>query len=286
VAKSYDQVFQVGTWQRSDWQFRKAVEMVAAGRIGKLHTVTCATDANPTGGPFESRIVPKHLNWNLWLGQAPLSDYTPERCHYTFRWWHEYAGGKVTDWGAHHIDIAQWAIDSMPTQIVTRGEMPNLENGYNVAKRFEADVTYQNGVRLAVRDSGRRGILFEGDQGRIFVNRGILDGAPVKAMSTNPLEPEDFRKYADDNLDRPQRTGKLDAIINHMGNFFDCVESRKTPISDIESQHRSATTCHLINISLRLGQDLRWNAKAEECGDARANAMLSREQRKGFEVIA
>lgn len=286
VAARHDRVVQVGTWQRNDERFRLAVELVRAGRIGKLKRVTCATDKNPTGGPFVSTPVPEHLNWNLWQGQAVEQPYLPQRCHYTFRWWWDYAGGKMTDWGAHHIDIAQWAIDSLPVHVAGKGKLPTVKDGYSVATDFAADIAYENGVELLVRDTGRRGILFEGDQGRFFVNRGVIDGTPVKQLQQNPLPRDQFTAYGYDNLDRPGRAGKLDAIINHMGNFFDCIHARKTPISDIESQHRSATTCHLANLSIRLGRDLKWDPKTETVvNDQEANEMLRRDQRAGFEVV-
>ncbi|MCA9041239.1 MAG: Gfo/Idh/MocA family oxidoreductase [Planctomycetaceae bacterium] len=286
VVGSSNQVVQVGTWQRSDHRFRLAVEMVRQGRIGNLKRVTCTTDKNPTGGPFETRKVPEHFNWDLWQGQTPDVAYIPERSHYTFRWWREYSGGKMTDWGAHHIDIAQWAIDSLPVEINGRAKYPDIPNGYNVASDFQADLKYANGVELLIRDEGRRGILFEGDEGRIFVNRGSISGAPVDALSSNPLGREIFNVYDNDNLDRPERVGKLDAIINHMGNFFDCIRSRKQTISDVEGQHRSVSTCHLANISMELGRPLKWDPDEEIfLGDEEANAKLSREQRAGFETV-
>ncbi len=280
-------VVQVGTWQRHDHSFRLAAEMVRQGRIGKLKRVTCTTDKNPTGGPFETWRVPRHFNWELWQGQTPDAPYIPERSHYTFRWWYEYSGGKMTDWGAHHIDIAQWAIGSLPVEIKGRATLPEDTGGnsYNVATGFAADIRYANGVELLVRDEGRRGIMFEGDAGRIFVNRGGINGKPVEDLAKHPLPRGEFTLYDNDNLDRPERRGKLDAIINHMGNFYDCCHSRKTPISNVLSQHQSVTTCHLANISMRLGRPLRWNPEAEEFdGDADANTWLSREQRKGYEI--
>ena len=286
VVASSDRVVQVGTWQRSDENFRLAVEMVRCGRIGKLRRITCTTDANPTGGPFAPRPTPSHLNWDLWLGQAPLVPYTPQRCHYDFRWWFDYAGGKMTDWGAHHVDIAQWMIGGLPVAIDARGTLPSIDNGYTVPERFEADITYDNGVELLIRDQGRRGILVEGDAGRLFVNRGVLDGAPVQALADHPLNRSDYTAYEYDNLQRPPRTGKLDAIVNHMGNFFDCIENRKPTISDVESQHRSATTCHLANLSIRLQRPLSWDPVTENFrDDTQANAMLSRPQREGYEVV-
>ncbi|NLY02548.1 MAG: Gfo/Idh/MocA family oxidoreductase [Rhodopirellula sp.] len=285
VAQETGRVVQVGSWQRSDARFRLAVEMVRAGRIGKLKKVVCATGPNPAGGPFPERPVPGHLNWDLWLGQAPKVPYVEERCHYTFRWWYEYAGGKVTDWGAHDIDIAQWAINEYPVKITATGKLPNIENGYNVSTDFHALVRYPSGVELEVGEVGRSGVLFEGETGRLFVNRGTLDGVPVDNLKENPFPREQFQLYAFDNRQRPERVGKLDAIVNHMGNFFDCIETRKTPISDCESQHRSATTCHLINLAIRLGRPLEWDAEKEQfIGDADANTWLSRQQRKGFEV--
>lgn len=280
-----DSVVQVGTWQRSDHRFRLAAEMVRSGRLGKLRKVTCATDANPTGGPFHTAPVPSHFNWNLWQGQTPDVPYVPERSHYTFRWWYEYSGGKMTDWGAHHIDIAQWAINSLPVSIEGRGTPTSVPNGYNVHRRFGATIKYQNGVTLEINDEGRNGILFEGDRGRIFVNRGSISGKPVEDLPDNPLTREQFAIYEHDNLQRPERVGKLEAIVNHMGNFFDCIESRRTPISDLESQHRSVTTCHLANISIRSGRPIQWDPQSETIvNDKAAAAMQSRPQRAGFEV--
>ncbi len=285
VVGNSDRVVQVGTWQRSDHNFRLAVEMVHQGRLGKLQRVTCTTSKNPTGGPFDTMPVPEHFNWDLWQGPTPDVPYIPQRAHYTFRWWYEYSGGKMTDWGAHHIDIAQWAIQSLPVEIDGRATFPDIENGFNVAKDFAADYKYANGVELKVSDEGRDGILFEGDKGRIFVNRGGIHGAPAEELKDNPFPRESFKAYDNDNLSRPIRTGKIDAIVNHMGNFFDCVESRKQTISDIESQHRSVSTCHLGNISQRLGRPLKWDPEQEVfVGDEEANKWLKREYRAGFEI--
>ena len=191
----------------------------------------------------------------------------------------------MTDWGAHHIDIAQWAIDSLPIEIDGKARMPTTEQGYNVAIDFEARYKFANDVLMTVSDTGRNGIMFIGDQGRIFVNRGTLDGKPVDELVSHPLPPEDWTAYEFDDRERPLRAGKLDAIINHMGNFFDCVQSRQVPISDVESQHRSVSTCHLGNISMRLGRKLNWNPTDEHfVDDPQAGTWLAREQRAGYEI--
>jgi len=285
VVRETGRVVQVGSWQRSDSRFRLAVELVRQGRIGKLQRVDVVLGKNVTGGPFSRRPVPAHLNWNLWQGQTPDVPYIEERSHYTFRWWYEYSGGQMTDWGAHHIDIANWAIDSHPVSIDGKARMPDVTDGYNVAVDYNVSYKYANGVELTVSDTGRNGVMLTGDRGRIFVNRGTISGKPVEDLKTNPLSREQFSVYDFDNLSRPERAGKLDAIVNHMGNFFDCLETRKTPISNVESQHRSVSVCHLGNISMRLGRPLKWDPELESfIGDSEANTWLRREQREGFET--
>ena len=286
VAKETGRVIQVGSWQRSDHRFRLAVEMVHQGHVGKLERVDVAIDRPPTGGPFEHRKPPANINWDMWQGQTADVPYIPERCHYTFRWWKEYSGGKMTDWGAHHLDIAQWGIGALPIEVDGRAKYANIKDGYNVPLEYFTTYKYSNGVVMTVADEGRNGVMFTGSKGRIFVNRGTVAGRAVAALKKNPLPREKFRQYGNDNLSRPARMGKLDAIVNHMGNFFDCVRSRKQPISDVVSQHQSATTCHLGNISMELGRPLKWNPKTERfVNDAAADKLLRREQRSGYEVV-
>ncbi len=280
VVAETGRIVQLGSWQRSDHRFRLACEMVRAGRIGRLRRVDVVLGKNVQGGPFAEGEAPKHLNWDLWLGQTPKVPYIAERCHYTFRWWYEYSGGQMTDWGAHHLDIAQWGMGvdrSGPVEIEGKATFPSIPNGYNVAKSFSARYRYANGLEMTVSDEGRNGVMFEGETGHIFVNRGTISGNPVDALKDQPLPREKFALYAHDNLTRPPRMGKLDAIVNHMGNFFDCVRSRQTPISDVVSQHRSASVCHLGNISMRLGRTLRWDPQREQfVGDAEADGWLRR----------
>jgi predicted dehydrogenase len=286
VVAETGRVVQVGSWQRSDHHFRLAVEMVRQGRIGRLQRVDVVIGKNDTGGPFKSIEPPPSLNWDLWQGQTPSVPFMFERCHYTFRWWYEYSGGQMTDWGAHSIDIAQWAIGENPVEIEATAKMPTVKHGYNVAIDFSAKYRYPSGVELTVSDTGRNGITFTGDEGRIFVNRGTLAGKPVDELAQRPLPRESFKLYDYDNHDRPPRRSKLDSIINHMGNFFDCVHSRQRPISDVESQHRSVSTCHLGNIATWVGRKLRWDPTAEGfIDDSAANSHLRRPQRSGYEVV-
>ena len=140
---------------------------------------------------------------------------------------------------------------------------------------------------MTVADKGRNGILFTGSEGRLFVNRENLSGKPAEELEERPFPREAFTLYDFDNRARPERSGKIDAIVNHMGNSFDCVAARRRPLADVESGHRSVSTCHLGNIACRLGRKLAWDPDAERfVSDTEADALLSRPQRPGFEVRA
>src|SRR5262245_15095481 len=144
AARKYDRVFQTGSQQRSDARYRLACELVRNGRIGAVHTVEARIGDNPIGGPFKVAPVPDGLDWNFWKGPTADVPYVLERCHYEFRWWYEYSGGKLTDWGAHHNDIAQWGLGmdgSGPVSVTATGVEPSREpNCYNCHPHFA--VTY------------------------------------------------------------------------------------------------------------------------------------------------
>ncbi|MSR58690.1 MAG: Gfo/Idh/MocA family oxidoreductase [Planctomycetaceae bacterium] len=305
VLNETKRVFQVGTQQRSEMGnaetpqfFLTAVALVHAGRIGTVKKVTCGINGAPTSEPIPVVPVPKELNWGMWLGQAPLVEYRsgkpssnpnyPEsRTHYEFRWWYEYSGGKMTDWGAHHVDIAQWGIGmdkSGPISVQGTAEHPSpmrdgyatLDDRYNVASKFNVTCQFPNGVEMTITSEGDNGILFEGTEGRLFVNRGKISGKPVEDLKSNPL-PEDALV----KLYKGKKPG------NHMANFFECIKDRTQPISDVYTHHRSMTTCHLANIAIRLGRKIEWDAEKEQIiGDKDAQSFVAREQRKGFEAIA
>ncbi len=279
AVKRTGRVFQVGTQQRSEFglRFLQAIAMIRDGRIGELKRVVASTGGGQTGGPFAVTQTPKHLDWNMWLGQAPEVAYTAERCHANFRWWREYAGGQMTDWGAHHVDIALWAIglpDSGMLTLSGTGDVPNVDNGYNMPAQFDVTCTMPNGLPLQMVTGQRQGILFEGDKGRFFVNRGGIFGKPVEALTDNPLPDDAIAK-----LYKGKTTG------SHMGNFFECMESREQPISDVFTHHRAVSVLHLANLCLLLRRKLTWDLALEQIvGDDEAKSHQSRKQRKGFEI--
>ncbi len=303
VVKDTGRVFQVGTMQRTEsgHRFLQAVALIQNGRIGKVKKVTCGINGMEASPVIPEAPVPDGLDWEIWLGPAAKVPYRalPEmrkgygggvplysNCHYSFRNWHEYSGGKLTDWGAHHVDIACWAIgasDTGPSKITPveytlpveyKNGYPVVHDQYNVATKFLIKADMPEGIELFITSEGDNGILFEGTEGRFFVNRGKIVGKPVEDLKDNPLPDGAIEKVYG---------GKVSE--NHTANFIEGMKARKQPISDVWTHNRMLEVCHLSNIAMRLGRELKWDpAKREIAGDAQANSFLSRENRKGYEI--
>lgn len=286
VIKETGKVLQVGTQQRSDLGlFIRAVATVRSGQLGAIRKVTVQLpQSTGEGGPFASKPVPENLNWDAWLGQAPQVDYCPERCHFSFRWWYEYSGGILTDWGAHHIDICQWALGQEKSGPLTvdgsKTRLPTVENGYNTPKHPSLFLTYPKDIEVEIT-TGNEGLLFEGTDGRMFVNRGRITGKPIEDQDKD-------QGLKDKTMALVQEIyGKDRKPVSHMADFFRAVEDRKAPISDAESQHRTVSICHIGNASIRLGRKLAWDPAAEKfIGDDEANSHLSRPQRAPYQIEA
>jgi len=291
VARETGRVLQTGSQQRSNARFRLACELVRNGRVGKLVRIVSQLPSGPVAGPFETKPVPAELDWDFWLGQAPQVDYVPERCHTMFRFWYDYSGGTITDWGAHHNDIAQWGNGTERTGPVTvEGKVLQepIAGGYTTAPRYQVEYTYANGVALTCKTvatenffgapvgevketAERNGVRFEGADGWIFVNR-----QKIQASRPEILEQE-----------LPASAERLYVSDDHMGNFFECVRTRKATICEPEIGHRSVSVCHLGAIALRTGRKLNWDpAKEEFVGDNEANSYVAREMRKPWSYDA
>ncbi len=303
TVKETGRVFQVGTMQRTECahRFLQAVALVQAGRIGTVKKVTCGIGGMSDSPVIPVAPVPEEIDWEFWLGPAPKVDYRalPEmrkgygggvplysNCHYSFRNWHEYSGGKLTDWGAHHVDIACWAIGASntgPSKVTPleyalaceyKDGWPVVDDRYNVATKFTLQAAMPNDVEMIITSAGDNGILFEGTKGRFFVNRGKITGAPVEALKDDPLPEDAIEKVYGGPV--PE---------NHSANFIESMKSRKQPISDVWTHNRMLEICHLSNIAMRLGREINWDpAKRQITGDAEANSFLSRENRKGYEI--
>ena len=275
--------FQVGTQQRSDLHFRMACEFVRNGRLGKIQRVTVGLasrnrDNNRHAAQSAPEPVPEGLNYDMWLGPCDGSlPFCPARLHSNWRWRWAHGGGNVTDFGAHHLDIVQWALGmdgSGPVEFFNpKPQMPPPGSFYQTPEYFSFQTRYANGIEVTVTDdkANPSGILFEGEDGRtIFITRGTLRAHPPELLQ-EPIRPEETHLYESKS---------------HSRNLIDCILEKRVTICPPEMGHRSATIAHLGNIALRLGRGLKWDPATETiANDAEASRMLSRPLRAPWNVI-
>lgn len=267
--RKHEVVFQTGSQQRSEFggRFRQAVDYVRNGAIGKVLRVHVGVGDPAVPCDLPEEKCPEGTDWEMWNGPAPERGYHPDLCpvgnhnHFpAFRKYLEYAGGGLADMGAHHFDIAQWALnrdDGGPVQIIPP------EKGEKRGLRY----IYDDGVEMV--HGGVGGCTFEGEKGKIIVTRGWIKS-----------EPEGILKEA-----LPENAPRVERSTHHIGNFLDCVRSRKKPICDAEVGHRSASICHLGNIGYQLGRPLKWDPRREVFpDDAEATRLVDRAVRAPWKV--
>lgn len=257
-------IFQTGSQQRCEFghNFRKAVELIRAGGIGDIKTIRIGVGASPKPCDLPEQETPENVNWDLWLGPAPQRGYHEELCpkgihnHFpAFRRYEEYAGGMLADMGAHHFDIAQWAMGMDASGPVSVEPPAAGDTGLKF--------TYANGVEMF--HGGPSGCTFEGTKGTMRVDRNKLESDPAEILAT-PL------------------AGGGAWPKDHLRNWLDCIKTREEPICSAETGHRTASICHLANIGYKLRRKLTWDpAKEEFPGDAEANALTTRKPREGWE---
>jgi predicted dehydrogenase len=308
AAARHKRVIQVGTQQRSGLHYQKARDLIRGGHIGKVVSVRMANTRNigdgfgspPDGEP------PADLDYDRWLGPAPARNYNPHRGLYHFRWFWDYAGGQMTNLGAHHLDIVDWVLGLDTLRVVTsvggrfaltdNGETPDTQDAIFACDGYTAAFTMRE---CAAGPRPEYNLEFVGTKGTLGVTRS---GFAVYAEADVPPEnqvpgvrdghPAGGPRPVAVAGPRPPRTAAMtdrsgssaEQYRNHARDFLDGIKSRKTPISDVASGHRVAVACHLANLSLRLGRSLRWDAKAETIpGDAEAKSHLVRPYRRPWD---
>lgn len=270
AVRRYGRVFQVGSQQRSDGLFRFACELVRSGKIGKVHTVWVFLPNAPSSGWEPDSDPPPGLDWDLYLGPAPKVPFNRLRFLGSFRWFWDYSGGMMTDWGAHHFDIAQWGLgmDGSGPRAVEGEGVPPADGLFETFTRFEVRYQYPNGVTV-IGTNPERGVRFEGTDGWVQVWRGGMDAEP-KSLLQETLGPEDVHLYVSPG---------------HHQDWLNCIRTRQRPICDVEIGHRSVTVCHIGNIAMRLGRRLEWDPVKEQfVNDEEANRWLWRPYRAPWQL--
>jgi predicted dehydrogenase len=284
-ARKHDKVVAVGSQQRSGAHYAEAVQIIRDGGIGPVHHVHAGMTRNAMPGFVARELaggLTSAMDWDLWLGPAPQVPFDPLRAIYHFRWFWDYSGGQMTNWGAHHLDIARWAIGATaPTAVAGFGGRYAIKDGgqtpdvQQVLYNFPTCVVSWSTREVSQGDGA--GLVFYGTKGTLDLSRTGYRIRPETWTGQDPADPQ--KKFGPVIEAREMKGGDLDA--QHTRNFLDCVKSRKRPNADIEEGHRSAVMCHLGNLSTRLGRSLTWDAAKEQIvGDAEANKMLTKAYRK------
>ncbi|MBL9122104.1 MAG: Gfo/Idh/MocA family oxidoreductase [Planctomycetaceae bacterium] len=272
AARQTSRIVQTGSQQRSDARFRLACELVRSGRLGKIHTVRAGiADVNFKGPAVADSAPPPELDYNFWLGPAPDRPYNAKRVHYNFRFFWDYSGGQLTNWGAHNLDIAQWGLgmdESGPAEISGRARY-HAQGWYEVPEWSEIVYKYADGVTVLCGQDYPGGTEFEGPQGKLHVNRKQIRSDPPELLE-QALTESDVH---------------LAASADHHANWLDAIRTRQLPICDVAIGHRSATVCHLGNIAIRTGRTIRWDPEREAIvGDDAAQAMVGRPYRSPWSL--
>ena len=286
-------ILQVGTQQRAMPQFRIAAELVRNGRIGKLHTVKIGLPGDPGGPEAPAMPIPENLNFDMWLGSTPEVPYTEIGVHprkgYSRPGWlrHEnYGAGMITGWGQHHYDSAAWGMNTElvgPSSVQAIADFPK-SGLWNVHGDFMVKHEYENGITVLTSGGYPNGVRYEGSEGWIFVSRGTY-----VASSSDPVALEKSKKALDAS-DPKILDSKIGSNETHLykiddqhGNWIDCIESRKAPISPVNIGHMACVVCLISHIAMKIPRKLEWDSKIEKfINDNEANALLERPQRKPY----
>ncbi len=294
VVKQTGRILQLGSQQRSDIAFRYATELVRNGRIGKLSEIFIGLPVDPAGDVEPEMPVPSNLNYDRWLGSTPMVYYTEKRVHpqaanlkarYDRPGWlrcEQFGAGMITGWGAHHIDIAHWAMGtehSGPVAVVASAEFPK-KGLWDVHGPYHVRARYANGAVLYISEKYPNGIRFIGEDGWIWVTRGRYNAAEVAAgKRSRALDASDLKILTAGIKDNELRLHASPKNDHHL-DWLTSIRTRKEPVAPAEDGHRSCTACLLAHAAMKLGRELKWDPGRERFGDdAEANALLARRQR-------
>ena len=266
AAEKYGRIVQVGTQQRSAGHFRDAVEFVQSGKLGKIRHVRAWAYIDWTGavGNPPDEKPPAAVDYDMWLGPAEKRPFNPARFHFTFRWFWDYSGGLMTDWGAHMVDVVMWAMKEDPVGAMATGgkyaypddimETPDTQQSIVEFPSFS--MTWEHMLGCGQGPWQREhGCEFHGEDGILVVDRGGWEVHPETSSDGKPR----FYKMTP----VPRQGASSDYHFAHVKDFVDCVKSRKQPVANVALHHKSVNACHLANIAARLRTQIKWDAATE-----------------------
>ncbi len=278
AARDNKRIVQTGSQQRSDAKFRQACELIRNGYLGKLTGVKVGLPKpnwiDRAKKPVPDADHPKTLDFDTWLGPAPLVKYNPNKVHYLFRFFWDYSGGQQTNFGAHHLDIVQWALNADESGPLAAEGIAKYhpEKWYETPDWTDITYTYPGDLKVKCGQDYKDAVTFEGEKGIIYVKRGAIE------ITLNGEKQDAAKVGSGGEL-------KLKPSKGHHTNWLECIKSREHPVADVEIGHRSATVCHLGNIAIRHGKKIAWDAKTETItGDADAAKLLTKEYRKPWKL--
>jgi predicted dehydrogenase len=295
AVQKHNRVLQTGSMQRSSGEFRVACELVQNGVIGKISRVECQFGGPPRPNDLPEESAEPGLDWNRWLGPAPVKPYSsvlaPRGLHDHFPKWREYAeygGGYVTDWGAHHLDIAQWGLgmdENGPVEVRPPADAPGLIDAKKNLNVEGGELVYASGVVVQHKNSGF-GVHFYGDKGEVKVNRGkfevVLDGKVAYAKDDKTSVERAYLAAERDLLKEAKI--KLYKSSNHIADFLDCVRSRKKPITHEGVGGGTSIICNLLNIGYLLGKPFKWDPLKHTFTEGGDPKLLTRDYRGEFRI--
>jgi predicted dehydrogenase len=293
VARRHKRVVQMGTQQRSAPHYADAVEYVKTGKLGKVRLVKAWAYQDWMGNipVVPDTAPPPSVDYDFWLGPAPKRPFNRNRFHFNFRWYYDYSGGLMTDWGAHMIDIANWGMGvKAPSAAVSVGgkfgfpddaeETPDTQQALWELDGFS--MVWEHATAIGQGPYARdHGVAFHGNNGVLVVDRGGWEVFPETV--TERGKPKAYRAAG-----VPRRgSGGRDYHLAHVQNFLDCMDSRQAPRSDVEIGHNSMIACHLANIAFRLKRRVNWDPDGERViGDPEAEAMVMASYREPWSLAA
>ena len=299
IVRAKKRILQIGSQQRSTEQFHRACQLVRNGKIGKVHTIKIGLPTDPAGGNGKVIPVPDNLDYDQWLGSTPMVPYTVDRCHpqggFGSRpgWLRQnrFTCGMITGWGAHHLDIAHWGMDTEmtgPIAVKAKAEWPDEDSFWDVHGPYDIELKYANGVTMIVNNKLPNGIRFEGEDGWIWVSRGSYTATktdPNAGKKASKAFDASNKKWFNSDLSKDEVQLHRSPKWDHHLDWLVAVNEGRDAVTNVDTGHRSNSACMVSWIGMKLGRPLKWDPDKERFDDDEANSMVARTERTPYGAL-